>query len=277
MQNPACWWSKESGNLLPADNSLYNTNAAGWWDENNFLNTLKTGLNPARFGFFAEFLHHLNLQPGSLRVLDAGCGGGILSEEFSRLGCAVFGVDISQQSITVAKQHALQEKLKIEYLVAQAQGLPYEDGGFDIVVCCDVLEHVSNVDDVIAEAARVLKPGGLYMFDTINRTARSFFETILVGQELPITRFFAPHTHDWNQFIRPAELETCFTKYGLELVEIHGLQPAINPLATALEILKLKLGKISYGQFGQRLKFKLGNSTDGSYIGIANRKPFTHL
>jgi 2-polyprenyl-6-hydroxyphenyl methylase/3-demethylubiquinone-9 3-methyltransferase len=262
---------------LPADNSLYDIHAAGWWDENNFLHTLKTGLNPARFDYFVGILRSRGMQPAALRVLDVGCGGGFLSEEFSRLGCSVCGIDISAASITTAIEHARQVQLDIDYCVATAEALPLAAGSFDVVICCDVLEHVKNVEKVVQEAARVLKPNGLYLFDTINRSPRSFIETILVGQVLPFTRFFAPGTHDWRQFIRPDELKTIFVKRGLVPIEICGLQPGISMLETAVEIFRLKLGRISFGQFGRRLRFRHGGDTSGSYIGHAERKSFTNF
>jgi len=91
---------------LPADNSLYDTYAKDWWNENSFLHLLKTGLNPARFGYFQNIFNARGLEPASLRVLDVGCGGGILSEEFARAGCTVSGIDQSAASIATARGHA---------------------------------------------------------------------------------------------------------------------------------------------------------------------------
>lgn len=257
---------------MPADNSLYDTFADSWWDENNFLHTLKTGLNPARFAYFVDAINKQGFTPSNIHLLDVGCGGGILSEEFSRLGCIVCGLDVSAASITTARNHALHEKLAIEYRVGTAEALPYDAGSFDVVVCCDMLEHVTNIEEVIIESARVLKPGGLFLFDTINRTLRSYLETILVGQELPFTRFFAPGTHDWNQFIRPHELNAQLRKHALQMVDIRGLRPGITPFATALEIFRLKFGQINFAEFGRRLNFRHGGSLDGSYIGYAQRQ-----
>ncbi len=262
---------------MPADNSLYDTHASKWWDETSFLHLLKTGLNPARFGYFLTVFKHLGLASASLRVLDVGCGGGILSEEFTRLGCQVSGLDQSAGSIATAQAHARQEKLEIAYQVGAAESLPFESASFDAVVCCDVLEHVTALEKVVAEAARVLKPGGLYLFDTINRTFQSYIETIFFSQVLPFTRIFAPGTHAWHQFIRPDEMKKNLKVYGMELRELTGLQPGIPSRAVSAEISRLKRGEINYAEFGRRLKFRTGGAIGGNYIGYAVRQRLTSL
>lgn len=264
---------------MPADNTLYDTYANDWWSEDSFLHLLKTGLNPARFGYFQTIFNMHGLEPASLRVLDVGCGGGILSEEFARAGCAVSGIDRSAASIATAKSHAQRENLEIDYRVGAAEALPFPAASFDVVVCCDMLEHVADVGKVIAEAARVLqspdaklgKPGGLYLFDTINRTIQSYIETILVAQELPFTRIFIPGTHDWRQFIRPDELTKYLTNNGLQLQELTGLQPGISSQMVGNEISRMKRGEINYAELGRRMKFQTGGGTNGNYIGYAVR------
>jgi 2-polyprenyl-6-hydroxyphenyl methylase/3-demethylubiquinone-9 3-methyltransferase len=254
---------------MPADNSLYNTYAANWWDENNFLHMLKTGVNPARFGYFREILDSRAAKPASLNVLDVGCGGGFLSEEFARLGCTVTGIDLSAASIATAMKHAQSGNLQVDYRVGSASALPFPDASFDIVVCCDVLEHLPSLDPAIAEAARVLKPGGLYLFDTINRTIKSYIETILVAQELPLTNFFAPGSHDWRQFISPDELAACLKNHHLSLCQVSGLQPGVTPSETVREIRQMKRGEINFAELGRRLKFQTGGSQHGLYVGYA--------
>ena len=254
---------------MPADNTLYDTYASDWWNENSFLHLLKTGLNPARFGYFLNILKTRGLEPASLRVLDVGCGGGILSEEFAHAGCKVSGIDLSAASIATAQSHAAQEKLEIDYRVGTAEALPFLAGSFDVVVCCDMLEHVTDVSKVVAEAARVIKPRGLYLFDTINRTPQSYIETILFAQQVPFTRIFAPGTHDWRQFIRPDEMIKHLEKHCLQPGELTGLHPGISPQAVSNEISRLKRGEINYAEFGRRLKFQTGGGTTGNYIGYA--------
>ena len=152
------------------DNALYDRLADSWWDESGLLHSL-TALNPARFGYMRRVLvEELRISPLGLRVLDIGCGGGLLAEEFARLGCVVTGVDPSAESLAAAREHAMSQGLAIRYQCARGEALPFADASFDAAFCCDVLEHVDDLSRVIAETARVLRPRGIYLFDTINRT-----------------------------------------------------------------------------------------------------------
>src|SRR5512141_1101674 len=191
---------------MPVDNAVYNRMAASWWDESGFLHAL-AALNPARFGYMRRVLiEELRLAPVGLQVLDIGCGGGLLAEEFARLGCTVMGVDPSEESLVATRTHAAPQGLPIEYQRALGEALPFPDESFDIVYCCDVLEHVSDLRQVIAETARVLKPGGTYLYDTINRTLQSRLIVIKLLQEWRWTALMPPRLHDWKMFIRPSEL-----------------------------------------------------------------------
>lgn len=254
---------------MPINNKIYDIHANGWWDENNFLHTLKTGINPARFQYFREIITVHNREPSSLSVLDIGCGGGILSEDFAKINNKVTGIDPSFSSLRTAKNHAQLEQLQINYLSGSAENLPCYQDSFDIVLCCDVLEHVTDLNNAIQETSRVLKPGGIFFFDTINKTWTSFIETIFIAQEFPPTRFFEPGSHDWRQFIPPSVLKKLLIKNKLRLVDVQGLQAGISPLLTLTEILRLKHGKSNFAEFGKRLNFKLSKNLSGSYIGYA--------
>jgi 2-polyprenyl-6-hydroxyphenyl methylase / 3-demethylubiquinone-9 3-methyltransferase len=147
---------------MPVDITVYDRMADSWWEEGGFLHAL-AALNPARFGYMRRvLLAELRLAPAGLPVLDIGCGGGLLAEEFARLGCAVMGVDPSEESLAAARTHAASQGLAIGYQCARGEALPFADESFDIVYCCDVLEHVNAWRQVIAETARVLRPGGLF-------------------------------------------------------------------------------------------------------------------
>src|SRR5262245_15034770 len=166
--------------------------AAGWWDASGFLHVL-AALNPARFGYMRRVLvEELRLSTAGLHVLDVGCGGGLLAEEFTRLGCALTGVDPSAASLAVARAHAADRGFLIAYHRALGESLPFARGSFDVVYCCDVLEHVADVSRVIAETARVLRSGGIYFYDTINRTLRSRLIMIKLLQDWPWTAMMPP-------------------------------------------------------------------------------------
>lgn len=256
---------------MPVDNFLYNTHAAGWWDENHFLHMLKSGINPARFGYFREILEGKGLLGKQLSVLDIGCGGGILSEDFASLGYKVSGVDLSHPSLLNAQRHASYCQLSIGYHLCSAEHLPFPTSAFDMILCCDVLEHLSDPEKVIAETVRLLKPGGILFFDTINRTLSSFFEHIFVAQDFAPTRFFPENTHSWSSFIRPTELNSIMANNGLTVKNISGLQPGVSKISTALAIFALKQKKINYAEFGSRLNFTVCQNISGSYIGYAQK------
>ena len=118
---------------------------------------------PFRLDYLNIVLPKLGIKPEGLRALDVGCGGGYLSEELARLGFNVSGVDPAPASLAAAQSHAKQSGLTIDYRVAQAESLPFPDGSFDLVTCCDVLEHVQDLDRTLSEIARVLKPGGIFI------------------------------------------------------------------------------------------------------------------
>jgi 2-polyprenyl-6-hydroxyphenyl methylase / 3-demethylubiquinone-9 3-methyltransferase len=258
---------------VAVDNEIYNRFADTWWDEDGMLHILKTSLNPARFGYFRRVLtERLRVPIEGKAVLDVGCGGGILAEEFARLGCAVTGVDPSQPSLEVARRHAEREGLDISYRLGTGEHLPVADASFEIVYCCDVLEHVDDVHGVIAEIGRALKPGGVFLYDTINRTVASKLVVIKLMQEWEWSSFVPPHLHDWDRFIKPQELEAIMRLKGLEPQEFVGLVPAENPLRMIKAMRDRKKGRIAYGEFGRRVRVKDGTNTSISYMGYAVKR-----
>jgi 2-polyprenyl-6-hydroxyphenyl methylase/3-demethylubiquinone-9 3-methyltransferase len=132
-----------------------------------------------------------------------------------------------------------------------------------------VLEHVSDVDRVISETARVLKPGGLYLFDTINRTAKSKFLTVKLMQDWPLTRVVDAAIHDWDMFIKPAELAGLLARHGLTVGEITGLGPRASVPAVLGGFIAARRGRITYGEFSRRLDIGQVASTAVSYMGFA--------
>lgn len=279
-----------AGSSGPIDNDVYNRLGGSWWDEDNPLNLLHGSLTPARMAYFGEVLQrelgHAGgrvvtsgfspdgsavAQPtgAGLKALDVGCGAGLLAEEFSRLGFDVVGVDPSAVAIETARTHAEKSGLRIRYQAGAGEQLPVEEGSFDVVYCCDVLEHVADLPRVLAESARVMKPGGLYLFDTINRTATSRILAIKLMQEWQPTRILDTELHVWDKFIKPNELASLLIGNGLQPADLAGLAPRANPLAMLRGFVQARRGRITYGELSRRLDFGPVRRTSLSYMGYA--------
>ncbi len=255
---------------MPVDNTVYDQPGDIWWDETAGLSMLRTALNPARSGYFRSVLtERLHINPHGKATLDVGCGGGFLAEEFARLGCLVTGIDPSEPSLDTARAHAAASGLSIDYRTGVGEALPFPGQSFEIVYCCDVLEHVTNLDRVIAEIARMLTPGGVFLYDTINRTFLSKLFAIKLAQEWRATRFAPPRLHDWEQFIRPTELHALMSRHGLEPQEVVGLSLGARPIATLRAIRQYKRGAITAGDLGRRLMARVSTNLSGSYAGFA--------
>ena len=258
---------------MTIDNDVYDRLGARWWDENNPLNVLQGSLTPGRFSYFRHVLdRHTPGTPVRGRALDIGCGGGFLAEEFARLGLDVTGVDPSLVSLDAARRHATSTGLTIDYRPGSGEALPVGDGAFDVAYCCDVLEHVVDLDAVLAETARALAPDGIYFFDTINRTKVSHLLAIKVMQEWRTTRIVDVRLHDWEMFIRPDELTDALARHGLVVQEIVGLGPRTNPLSSLLAMRAARQGRISYGELSRRLDFGRLRSKSVSYMGFAIKR-----
>jgi len=201
------------------DLSIYRTYAPSWWYGSQRFLRLLHKLVPAR-------LKHFDTVVGDWRgksVLDLGCGGGFMSEELARKGARVIGVDPSEAAIRAAQAHAESEKLEIDYKVGNGESLPLADHCVDCVVCVDVLEHVADLDRVLDEVQRVLKPGGVFLFDTINRTPLAALVIVHLGET--VFRLLPSGTHDPEKFIRPSELQAKLSERGFAVGPLVGLGP----------------------------------------------------
>jgi 2-polyprenyl-6-hydroxyphenyl methylase/3-demethylubiquinone-9 3-methyltransferase len=257
---------------MAVDNEIYNRMSETWWDEKGFLNNL-LAYNPVRFGYFRKVLFDkLKIELNGRRALDIGCGGGILAEEFARVGYKVTGIDPSEPSLEEARKHAKKVGLDIEYNLGFGEDIPFDDETFDMVYTCDVLEHVTNLEKVINETARVLKPDGIYLYDTFNRTFLSKLIMIKLLQEWRWTSFIPPNCHDWNMFIKPEELLELLARYGFENQEQIGIKPGVNPLKIIQTVRKRKRGEISYFEVVQRMKFRESGDKSMAYTGYALKK-----
>jgi 2-polyprenyl-6-hydroxyphenyl methylase / 3-demethylubiquinone-9 3-methyltransferase len=258
------------GVAVPIDNEIYDRIGQTWWDECSPLNFLH-GMTAGRFEYFREVLTHQgNGRAAGLRALDVGCGGGFLAEEFARLGFDVVGVDPSAVSIEAAREHAAASSLNIDYRVGAGEQLPVEDCAFDVAYCCDVLEHVSDLDRVVSETARALRPGGLYLFDTVNRTLQSKL-MIKMSQEWSLTRTVNTPLHEWQMFIKPAELTHALSRHGLHVGQIVGLGPRAKVPTVLRSFISASKGRITYGECSRRVDFGRMKSTAASYMGYATK------
>ena len=260
--------------MTPVDNQLYNRPGDIWWNEHEPLSMLRTMLNPVRFGFFRAVLtDEGRIEPRGRTALDVGCGGGLLAEECARLGLSVTGIDPSTRSVRTAREHARESGLAINYLAAAGELLPFGDASYDAVFCCDVLEHLEKPATVIAEISRVLKPNGLFLYDTINRTLRSKIGVIGLFQQWRWISCASPNLHDWNQFIKPRELLETMAQYRLQSRTVVGMKPEANPIDLIRQMRKRKRGEISYGELGRRMKMRASADLAISYMGWAIKRP----
>jgi len=202
--------------------------AEEWWDTNGKFKPLHK-LNPARLGFLRDRIAgHFEREPiapaplKGLTVLDIGCGGGLITEPLRRLGATMTAVDAAERNIEIAKIHAQKMALDIDYRYATAGQLAAEGKQFDAVVNMEVIEHVADIHQFISECAQLVKPGGLMILATLNRTAKSFALAI-VGAEY-VLRWLPRGTHDWRKFVKPSELAAACRPVGLEMTELMGLR-----------------------------------------------------
>ncbi|WP_019223416.1 bifunctional 2-polyprenyl-6-hydroxyphenol methylase/3-demethylubiquinol 3-O-methyltransferase UbiG [Bartonella rattaustraliani] len=206
--------------------------AAEWWDPQGKFRPLHQ-FNPARLAYIREKIClEFNRDPVSLipfenlRILDIGCGGGLLCEPMARLGATVVGADAAQTNIEVAKIHAAQNGLSIDYRTTTAEELANEEERFDIILNMEVVEHVSDVNLFIETTAKMLKPNGLMFVSTLNRTWKAWGLAI-IGAEY-ILRWLPKGTHDYKKFLKPQELKNLLSKNTLTVID--GIGIAYNPL-----------------------------------------------
>ncbi|MFN7095019.1 MAG: bifunctional 2-polyprenyl-6-hydroxyphenol methylase/3-demethylubiquinol 3-O-methyltransferase UbiG [Burkholderiales bacterium] len=199
----------------------FNDLAHEWWNLDGEFRTLHH-INPVRLGFIKQ---HVSLQ-GKL-TLDVGCGGGILAESLAQSGAIVSGIDLAPQSIEVAKLHLYESGLSVNYeCIDIAVKASQEEAKFEVLTCMEMLEHVPDPEEIIANCAKLVMPGGMAFFSTLNRTLKSYALAVLAAEY--ILKLIPKGTHDYKKFIKPSELRYLLVKHGFELVDIKGLQ--YNPL-----------------------------------------------
>ncbi len=186
-----------------------------WWDLQGGLRTLHV-INPLRLGFISK-----NLKAGA-KIADVGCGGGILSEALAQRGFRVTGIDLSQESLASARRHAQAQGVEVEYLYESAEDLAAQRAGeYDAVTCMEMLEHTPQPSQIVAACARLLKPGGLAFFSTIDRSPKALLFVIFGGEY--VLRLLPRGTHSYSKLIRPKELKDWARQSRLEFAELASL------------------------------------------------------
>lgn len=216
-----------------AEVERFSRHAADWWNPRGPMAALHK-FNPVRLAYirdqatacFARDPRKLDCLKG-LRMLDIGCGGGILSEPLARLGAVMTGADPSDDNIAVARDHALEMGVTIDYRATTAEELAAAGERFDVVLAMEVVEHVADVDAFVETCAAMVKPGGLMIAATLNRTLKSFALAI-VGAEY-VLRWLPRGTHQWDKFVKPEELENAVERNGLRVTGERGV--IYNPFA----------------------------------------------
>lgn len=206
--------------------------AAEWWNPRGKMKVLHK-FNPVRLAYLRErIVAHFGLDPKAIRpleglsLLDIGCGGGLLSEPLARMGASVTGIDPAERNVRIASLHAEESGIPVDYRATTAEALADEGARFDVVMAMEVVEHVADVGLFLARAAEMVKPGGLLVAATLNRTKRSFALAI-VGAEY-VLGWLPRGTHDWNRFIMPDELQLALEAGGLKVTDREGV--VFNPL-----------------------------------------------
>jgi 2-polyprenyl-6-hydroxyphenyl methylase / 3-demethylubiquinone-9 3-methyltransferase len=225
--------STAASSIDPADVARFSAIAEGWWDPNGKFAPLHR-FNPVRLDFIREqalarFGRDAKARAPfeGLRLLDIGCGGGLLCEPMTRLGFAVTGVDASERNIDIASAHARAMELAIDYRCSTAEALLVDEARFDVILNMEVVEHVAEPGQYLRDCTSLLRPGGLMIVATLNRTLKAL-ALAKIGAEY-VLRWLPPETHDWRKFLKPGEIRGFLDGEPVEVEGPFGV--AFNPLS----------------------------------------------
>lgn len=210
----------------------FTKDAAFWWDEEGPFKPLHQ-INPVRLAFIRdEILNQFKIKEPArqplqeLDVIDIGCGGGLVCEPLARLGATVTGVDAGFENIEVARQHASQQNLDITYINSTAEQMAQQKRRYDIVIALEIVEHVADVNGFIQACCQLLKPKGILLLSTLNRTLKSYALGIVAAEY--ILRWVPRGTHSWHKFLKPSELASQIRQQQMTLKTLKGM--SFNPL-----------------------------------------------
>ncbi len=205
-----------SENVDANELNKFSSHSSQWWDTQGEFKTLHD-INPLRLNYIQRYATLENKT-----VVDIGCGGGLLTEAMCQSGAAVYGIDASEENIRIAKQHAIDNQLEIDYSVITAESFALQKPAyFDAVSCMELLEHVPDPASLIQACASLVKPGGYVFVSTLNRSLKSYLLAVLAGEYL--LKLLPKGTHDYQKFIRPSELHQFCQEAGLRIKDISGV------------------------------------------------------
>jgi 2-polyprenyl-6-hydroxyphenyl methylase/3-demethylubiquinone-9 3-methyltransferase len=259
------------------NNEVYNTESDSWWQPDSALYLLKNCINPVRINYAKKILDNiLKTNPRGKSALEVGCGGGILCEEIAGMQFDTTGIDPSEQSLRIATRHAEASGLCIRYEAGTGEAIPYGDASYDVVFCCDVLEHVRDLPRVISEISRVLKPEGIFFYDTLNRTFASRLVAINISQKWQRWAFMPADLHVWEMFIKPQEMKSLLRENNLEWKEHRGTAPNVPYLKALRYLRKRAKGELTYIDLSEKLFLVESANMSVMYMGYAIKKPALH-
>lgn len=248
--------SARSASLNEEEVARFSAQADQWWDPQGSFRSLHE-LGPVRVAHLCDqIVRHLKRKPKAagkplegLNILDVGCGGGLLAEPMAQCGASVVGLDASAGAIRVARAHAAQSGLAIDYREGTAEDLAKTGAQFDVITAFEIVEHVANLPSFMRTLSGLLKPDGLIVIATVNRTKRSFLLGVVMAEY--VLKWVPAGTHDWDKFVRPSEMVNIWDKAGIEAVDITGL--VYRPLSRSFAICKGKAA-VNYFMTGKKTK-----------------------